>query len=399
MIDENDNEPQFIPFDPLDPVPEDISLGSAVATIEVTDKDSSDDGFDAEIISGNPGRAFRMTQATKCSSSDNWCSDIIVNNELDYESNHHYQLTIRVTDKKDKNGRTNDKNTVIEIPIADVDDNPPVLPFGDECITDVVNSCPKIVTIDETGDVVSIFSGDVTDFDTKAENREFEINFQITDPILASKFTNIFSLTPIDLEMKFNLIFNGYFLSRDECNLEIPIKINVASRVNNDLASSGTILVRINDVNNNPPLIYYRSGSDPLEAKDGFIQKTLRIRNYAENSRTSRAIIELDYEDLDCAENGNVLWLIEEGFEYFELERTLGQPKNSVELLFLRKPDFEQKFSYSVVLKAYDNPVNTGAGFNKREVRVRIQIELLDEDDNEPFFWFPGIRTQVVLGR
>ena len=112
IIDENDNAPEFKPFEPIDPIPEDTPVGSTVASITVTDRDSFDDGFDAEIISGNPGNAFRMSQAVKCGDgTSGWCSNIIINNELDYDSlMSNYQLTIRVTDKKDSNGRTNDKN-------------------------------------------------------------------------------------------------------------------------------------------------------------------------------------------------------------------------------------------------------------------------------------------------
>ena len=400
IIDENDNSPEFEPFEPIDPIPEDTPVGSTVASITVTDRDSFDDGFDAEIISGNPGNAFRMSQAVKCGDeTSGWCSNIIINNELDYDSlMSNYQLTIRVTDKKDSNGRTNDKNTVINIPIADIDDNPPILPFGTECIEGKVGSCPQVISTDETDQVKTVFTSTITDIDTEEANRQFDISFTIEDTVMAAKFSNVFTVRRVGTDLEFELVFNGYLLSRDECNLDIHLTITAVSVVNQSLMSTGTIIVNINDVNNNEPLIYYRT-AEPMEIENGYIRDTLRIRNYLENSRTSKPVIELEYDDIDCNQNGHVLFLIETGFEYFELERddsSTGTFRNKIKLHFLRKPDYEERVSYEVVLKAYDNPVNTGVGFTRREVRIRIQIELRDEDDNEPFFWFPGIRTQAA---
>ena len=100
--------------------------------------------------------------------------------ELDFESRTIYEISLAVTDSP-INGRLLDNQSRVIIEILDVDDNPPRLSPSLRNVT---------IVIDETdsGEIYSIDSNDINDFDTYPENREYTISIDTIRPVKFNRF-------------------------------------------------------------------------------------------------------------------------------------------------------------------------------------------------------------------
>ncbi|XP_052344214.1 protocadherin alpha-2-like isoform X23 [Oncorhynchus keta] len=218
VIDVNDNSPEISVTSLMSPVKEDAEIGTVVALVTVTDKDSSKNGItNCKLIESVP---FKLKSNYKNDYS------LVVDGPLDRESESQYNVTITATDE---GAPPLSSTSVITVHVSDVNDNAPRFsepvanvyvkensPTGDVIYTisafdrdseensmimyallGTSNSISSSVNINsDTGDIVSLQSFNYEEIKT------FQFKVQATDsgvPPLSSNVTvNVFILDEND---------------------------------------------------------------------------------------------------------------------------------------------------------------------------------------------------------
>nr|XP_046181106.1 protocadherin alpha-2-like isoform X10 [Oncorhynchus gorbuscha] len=218
VIDVNDNSPEISVTSLMSPVKEDAEIGTVVALVTVTDKDSSKNGITNCKLTGSV--PFKLKSNYKNDYS------LVVDGPLDRESASQYNVTITATDEGTP---PLSSTSVITVHVSDVNDNAPRFsepvanvyvkensPVGDLIYTiyafdtdseenskigyallDTSNSISSSVNINsDTGDIVSLQSFNYEEIKT------FQFKVQATDsgvPPLSSNVTvNVFILDEND---------------------------------------------------------------------------------------------------------------------------------------------------------------------------------------------------------
>ncbi|XP_031645855.1 protocadherin alpha-2-like isoform X7 [Oncorhynchus kisutch] len=218
VIDVNDNSPEISVTSLMSPVKEDAEIGTVVALVTVTDKDSSKNGITNCKLTGSV--PFKLKSNYKNDYS------LVVDGPLDRESASQYNVTITATDEGTP---PLSSTSVITVHVSDVNDNAPRFsepvinvyvkensPVGDLICTiyafdtdseenskigyallDKSNSISSSVNINsDTGDIISLQSFNYEEIKT------FQFKVQATDsgvPPLSSNVTvNVFILDEND---------------------------------------------------------------------------------------------------------------------------------------------------------------------------------------------------------
>ncbi|XP_064829712.1 protocadherin alpha-2-like isoform X12 [Oncorhynchus masou masou] len=218
VIDVNDNAPEISVTSLMSPVKEDAEIGTVVALVTVTDKDSSKNGITNCKLTGSVH--FKLKSNYKNDYS------LVVDGPLDRESESQYNVTITATDE---GAPPLSSTSVITVYVSDVNDNAPRFsepvanvyvkensPVGDLIYTiyafdtdseensrimyallDKSNSISSSVNINsDTGDIISLQSFNYEEIKT------FQFKVQATDsgvPPLSSNVTvNVFILDEND---------------------------------------------------------------------------------------------------------------------------------------------------------------------------------------------------------
>ncbi|XP_052344209.1 protocadherin alpha-2-like isoform X18 [Oncorhynchus keta] len=218
VIDVNDNSPEISVTSLMSPVKEDAEIGTVVALVTVTDKDSSKNGITNCKLTGSV--PFKLKSNYKNDYS------LVVDGPLDRESASQYNVTITATDEGTP---PLSSTSLITVHVSDVNDNAPRFsepvanvyvkensPVGDLIYTiyafdtdseenskigyallDKSNSISSSVNINsDTGDIVSLQSFNYEEIKT------FQFKVQATDsgvPPLSSNVTvNVFILDEND---------------------------------------------------------------------------------------------------------------------------------------------------------------------------------------------------------
>ena len=278
--------------------------------------------------------------------------------ELDFESRTIYEISLAVTDSP-INGRLLDNQSRVIIEILDVDDNPPRLSPSLQNVT---------IVIDETdsGEIYSIDSNDINDFDTYPENREYTISIDTIRPV---KF-NRFLLDRMTDNGKWSIVASdGLDGFGDE---EIEVTIRLSSKNNPQLSTISVIIFKVIDVNNNfPTLIYGGKTFSGLSSRN-----VIDDISYSENEN-SEPILTLRYQDEDKNENARVVFSV----DHNNIDYTTRF--NTITLKFKQPPDYEAEPLVRVKLTAEDRPLRSD---EKKVTIVDLIISIIDADDNEPYF-------------
>ena len=288
--------------------------------------------------------------------------------EPDFESRTIYEISLAVTDSP-INGRLLDNQSRVVIEILDVDDNPPQLSSSLQNVT---------IVIDETdsGEIYSIDSSDINDFDTYPENREYIISIDTIRPVKFNRFL-INRMTEND---KWSILASdGLDGFGDE---EIEVTIKISSKNKPQLSTTSIIIFKIIDVNNNFPTLIYDgkafSGLSNRNIIDGI--------SYNENEN-SESILTLRYEDDDKNENARVVFSV----DHNNIDYTTRL--NTITLKFKQPPDYEAEPIIRVKLTAEDRPLRSD---EKKVTIVDFIINIIDVDDNEPYFSQVGMPLLIL---
>nr|AAT85349.1 protocadherin cluster 1 gamma 26 [Danio rerio] len=232
IIDENDNPPEIILTSSPSPVPENASVGTVVALINVKDLDSGVNGRVSINIS--PGFPFTLKP-----SFENHYS-LVTDSSLDREINAEYNILLVATDSGVPSLKT---EKTINVKVLDVNDNPPSFSQTSYNVYVQENNLAG----------VSLFSVSATDND---QDKNALLTYSILD--LGSNQVPASSYFYINSE-------NGTIYSMSSFDYEkmklISIVVQAKDQGSPSLSSNATVHVFILDRNDNAPAVIYPSTS------------------------------------------------------------------------------------------------------------------------------------------
>ncbi|XP_055080987.1 protocadherin alpha-8-like [Periophthalmus magnuspinnatus] len=255
VIDVNDNAPEISVTSMMSPVKEDAEIGTAVAMITITDRDGGKNGLtDCKIVGAAP---FKLNRNYK-----NYYS-LLVDGPLDREAVSEYNISIVAADEGTPSLSS---ASVIQVKVADVNDNPPR--FQEPVINIYVKENSQIGSV-----IYTITSSDLDSTDNA------KVSYSLLNSgknfIPASSVININSDT-------------GDIVSLQTFNFEelksFQFKVQATDSGVPPLSSNVTVNVFILDENDNSPTILapysehgsVNSESIPYSAEAGYFVAKIR---------------------------------------------------------------------------------------------------------------------------
>ncbi|CEF60775.1 Cadherin domain and Cadherin-like domain-containing protein [Strongyloides ratti] len=225
VVDINDNPPKFIDFKKEIPLSENAPRGTLVTHIQTFDPDKGIGGIARFFINDN---RFSI-ENEKCSNSRCF-GDIILTSTLDYETSPKINLTITAKDGASRTINSKESHINIIINIIDEEDSPPYF------ITDL--SIPILIP-ENTKLGNKVFQIRAEDGDKRSEKKN-AIRYLIEE-------NDIFS---IDSE-------TGWLILEKEVDFEqqrdYSLKIQAIESGQNAMVTDGTLLIQIEDIDDNIP--------------------------------------------------------------------------------------------------------------------------------------------------
>uniref|UniRef100_A0A6P7FSK3 Cadherin-23 n=1 Tax=Diabrotica virgifera virgifera TaxID=50390 RepID=A0A6P7FSK3_DIAVI len=319
ILDENDNNPSFLPEPSALIIPEDIHVGTEIARVKAADADSGEYGKITYLLD-------RLSSQGKFT-LDGDTGILKVSDKLDREEKPNFLLIIEGWDNYQygfNSGESRNAFKHINITIEDVNDNVPVLHVPPYCI--------NITEFHEPGQpVTTIHASDADDPETS--------NGQVIIDIADGNQHNLFELQPINewsVDIRTTTSLRGrhgnYTLVMRAQDLGIP-----------SLLVEDTLRICVADYNDHPPIFI----SPPPNS-------TLKV---PENATVGSALIQILASDEDVGQNGAVRYRLKTDpaghWKFFELQPISG-------ILELRLPlDRKKQKIYDIRIEAYDLGVPT----------------------------------------
>ncbi|XP_066524869.1 protocadherin alpha-C2-like [Hoplias malabaricus] len=226
ITDMNDNHPEISIKSFTSPVKEDVAVGSVIAVVSVSDKDSGENGeIDLHISDQLP---FSLKE-----SSDNYY-ELVVSEPLDRERVPEYDITFTVTDRGIPPLSDNETMT---LELLDVNDNVPRFPQSSYVIRVKENNGP--------GDLL----GSLTAHDPDLHENQYLVYFILEKEIVNTSMSMLFSINPEN--------GNLYALKTFDYEMEKEFLFHVEARDSGvpPLSSNVSVHIVIMDQNDNTPLI------------------------------------------------------------------------------------------------------------------------------------------------
>ncbi|XP_060771160.1 protocadherin alpha-C2-like isoform X3 [Neoarius graeffei] len=240
IADMNDNHPEISIRSFTSPIKEDVVVGTVIAVISVSDKDSGENGqIDVDISDKLP---FRLKE-----SSDNYY-ELVVSEPLDREKVAEYEITFTVTDRG--NPPLSDNETVT-LELLDVNDNAPQFPRSFYTLQVKENNPP--------GALLS----SLTAHDPDLHENQYLVYFIIEKEIVNTSMSMLFSINPEN--------GNLYALKTFDYEIEKEFLFHIEARDSGvpPLSSNVTVHIIIMDQNDNTPVIVspWRAHGSVVEEK------------------------------------------------------------------------------------------------------------------------------------
>ncbi|XP_047634805.1 protocadherin beta-2-like [Phacochoerus africanus] len=333
VLDVNDNAPAFAKLHYEVQVLENSPIGSQVAIVSARDSDA---GLYGEIsyvfsqASEDIRKTFRINEKS---------GELLLTQELDFESIQTYTLNIQATDGGGLSG-----SCVVFVQVVDLNDNPPEL-----IMSTLVNEIPE--NSKET--VIAVFS--VSDPDS-GDNGRMVCSLQEDLP---------FTLTP-SVENFYTLVSESG-LDR-ESQAEYNITITVTDLGTPRRHTQHNLTVRVADVNDNAPAF-----SQPAY--------TLRVR---ENNSPALHIGTVRATDADAGANAQLTYsLLPPSDPHLPLASLVAINPDTGQLFALRALDYEALRAFDFQVRAADR----GAPALSSQARVRVLVA--DANDHAPVVLYP----------
>nr|XP_020655010.1 protocadherin beta-16-like [Pogona vitticeps] len=334
VLDNNDNSPQFTQSEYKASLKENSPRDSLVCKVEARDLDFGSNAhitYSFHRVPENIHDLFHLNEMT---------GEIRVLGEIDYEKEASYDMDIKATDDGGLSGHCK-----VLVEIEDVNDNVPEVS---------VISLTNIIAEDAPlGTVVALFN--VADRDSGDNGRtvcfmESDLPFMLKTTV--NNFYQLVIQNPLDREKV----------------TEYNITITAIDKGSPSLTSTRIINVKISDVNDNSPVF----------------EKALYTLQMYENNIPGLLIGSVCAVDLDTGKNAKVIYSLLPGkigggpvVSYISVDSETGN------VYALRSLDYEQIKAFHVTVKATDG------GTPPLSSEVIVQVSILDENDNAPFFLYP----------
>ena len=296
---------------------EDVAVGSVVATL-----DSTESNVAFGIAGGNTLDTFAVHNET---------GEIIVNREIDYETVKYYELWVKVFHER-KPLFFRARKIVIEV--EDRNDNAPVF-------RDVVSRVSILEGLFPPFKLTELIAYD------RDEGRNGEVGFEmLTD-----------GDSSFEVEESTGLILCNRELDREKIS-EYQIKVVAFDRGSPSLSSTATVLLTVEDLNDNPPRF-----------------TRLYSVNVTENTPYGTELLTVSINDRDTPENANVSFSLTAedsgGEDTFAIDPLSG-------LVTVRgQLDREVQEEYALKVQVADDAW---------KVHTTISVLVQDENDNRPVF-------------
>uniref|UniRef100_A0A8C5EAF3 Protocadherin-16 n=1 Tax=Gouania willdenowi TaxID=441366 RepID=A0A8C5EAF3_GOUWI len=343
--DVNDNAPSFTNDLYQATVPEHFPVGSAVITVTATDRDSGDNGkITYRVISSTKG-VFYIDPS-------NGTLFIEQKTEFDFEN----PSIMVVIEARDQGFPSLSSIATVQVQVSDVNDNAPIFHQSDYKATVSEDGLPGL----------TVLTLEAADGDLFRDNRGFDF------AIASGNSGNAFQ---IESSVRFlegrGFQTVGSLILVEKLDFEtVPsynLTVIVSDRGIPQRSSTVPIVIRVEDVNDNPPV---------------FIRTEYNVV-LSEGTPAGTDILHLSASDPDSAPNGEVQYFISSGDEkeLFYVDKWAGA-------LRLQRPlNTETQLSYMIVIQATD-----GQGHNSL---VPVSIDVKDVNDNRPFFPLKLITVSV----
>lgn len=243
ITDLNDNHPEISVQSLKRSVQEDTAVGTVIAVVSVSDRDSGDNGKVDLTIHDRFSLPFVLNK-----SSEEYFS-LLVSKPLDREQVSSYDITLKV---KDRGTPSLADNETIKLEILDVNDNTPQFPQSFYTIYVKENN--------EPGKLLSALSA----HDPDLNENQYLVYFIMEKVIVNTSMSMLFSINPEN--------GNLYALKTFDYEREREYLFHIEARDSGvpPLSSNVTVQIVILDQNDNPPVIV-----SPWSAKGGVIEEVI----------------------------------------------------------------------------------------------------------------------------
>ncbi|MGH0176874.1 UNVERIFIED_CONTAM: hypothetical protein FKN15_016909 [Acipenser sinensis] len=326
--DANDNSPVFESNPYRAFIAENLPVGTRVIQVKATDLDSSTNGQVVYSVAQNQ-ETDDIIELFAINSETGWITTL---KELDHEKQGKHVVTVVASDRGEKVQLI--ATALVEVTVADVNDNPPR--FTAEIYKGTVSED------DPPGGVIAILS--TTDADTEQINKQ--VNYYITggDPL------GQFAIEHIQNEWK---VYVRKPLDREEKDNYL---LNITSTDGTFMAKA-VVEVKVLDANDNSPVC----------------EKVLYAETIPEDAPSGKLILQVSATDADIRSNAEISYrLFGTEADKFNLDPDTGELKTLVPL------DRERVAVYNLMVKAID-----GGG---RFCQADVVLTLEDVNDNAPEF-------------
>uniref|UniRef100_A0A8C5FQJ0 Cadherin domain-containing protein n=1 Tax=Gadus morhua TaxID=8049 RepID=A0A8C5FQJ0_GADMO len=238
--DMNDNHPEISIKSFQSPIKENSELGSVIAVVSISDKDSGDNGqIDLTIPANLP---FKLKE-----SSGN-LFELVVSDSLDREKAPEYEITFTV---RDRGSPPLSDNETMTLELLDVNDNVPQFPQSFYTIRVMENNAPGALL------------DTLTAYDPDLHENQYLVYFIIEREIANTSMSMLFSISPENGKL--------YALKTFDHEIEKEFIFHIEARDSGvpPLSSNVTVHIIIVDQNDNTPVIVspWRAHGSVVEEK------------------------------------------------------------------------------------------------------------------------------------
>ncbi|XP_033878040.2 protocadherin gamma-A11-like isoform X5 [Acipenser ruthenus] len=341
VLDANDNAPVFSQSVYKAAVLESALKGTSVITVNATDADKGSNGdvtYSFTHISDSIAKLFKLDANTGA---------IKVEGQIDYEKAKLYEASIQA---KDHGGLIDSSKVLIEI--IDVNDNAPII-----SLTSFSSPIPEDSS---PGTVIALIN--IQDLDSGSNGQVRCLINQHLPFKIKSSLRNYYSLT------------TDRVLDREKVS-EYNITITATDEGSPPLSSNTTIMLKISDVNDNPPVF----------------DKQVYAAKVTENNSPGLSILTVQASDSDWNQNARISYVLEETrINGTPISSYISINSDSGILYAVRSFDYEQIREFEIHVKAQDG------GSSPLSSNVTVNIIVQDQNDNAPQILYP-VQTEGSL--
>ncbi|XP_070186164.1 cadherin-23-like isoform X3 [Littorina saxatilis] len=343
VADENDNIPQFVAYPATFRVPENVSVGYEVHTMQAKDYDDGDFGAVVYSLEGadNDDGNFQIDPVT---------GQLTVAKQLDRETKGAYRLEVMARDSDPDVVDQKSRRAALTIFVTDVNDNAPqFLPLG-----------PSSPTVAEIADIgKSVFTVSANDHDEGANG---QVEYRLTTDTNATVGdSSLFSIEKssgiVKVAQRLHAKAGFYYIT-----------VLASDKGAESKSTTKQYVIDVYDVNDAFPVFVHPDPNNP-------------VVQILEDVPPGTLVIKLEAEDSDTGRNGLVEYSLDlqqedpRTLQTFSLNSTSGELTTKVAL------DRETVENYKVVVKATDNGIPTN--FSKS---LTLLVRVKDINDEPPEF-------------